>query len=139
MRDKDSSDRETNLKRTQPVHTSFPAASEPGGPVRWISWWETQRFVLLPECRPSYDIGSADVAAWAARNCGCRPTQKEAFMTNTAMSAPFVESDFRVGRVLGRTATILSQHFVIFFLVAVVAAAPTVLLIQRNVDAMTSG
>jgi len=55
------------------------------------------------------------------------------------MSAPFAESDFRVGRVLGRTATILSQHFVIFFLVAVVAAAPTVLLIQRNIDAMTSG
>jgi hypothetical protein len=60
-------------------------------------------------------------------------------MTHTTMSAPFAESDFRVGRVLGRTATILSQHFVIFFLVAVVAAAPTVLLIQRNVDAMTAG
>jgi hypothetical protein len=60
-------------------------------------------------------------------------------MTNTAMSAPFAESDFRVGRVLGRTGTILSQHFVIFFLVAVVAAAPPVLLIQRNVDAMVGG
>jgi hypothetical protein len=60
-------------------------------------------------------------------------------MTHTTMSAPFAESDFRVGRVLGRTGTIFSQHFVIFFLVAVVAALPTVLLIQRNVDAMTAG
>jgi hypothetical protein len=60
-------------------------------------------------------------------------------MTNTTMSARFAESDFRVGRVLGRAATILSQHFVIFFLVAVVAAAPTVLLIQRNVDVMVGG
>jgi hypothetical protein len=57
-------------------------------------------------------------------------------MANTTMSASFAESDFRVGRVLGRTATILSQHFVIFFLVAVVAATPTVLLVQRNLEAI---
>jgi hypothetical protein len=60
-------------------------------------------------------------------------------MTNTTMSARFAESDFRIGSVLTRTATILSRHFVIFFLVAVVAAAPTVLLIQRNVDALAGG
>jgi hypothetical protein len=60
-------------------------------------------------------------------------------MTNTTMHARFAESDFRVGRVLSRTATIFSQHFVIFFLVAVVAAAPTVLLVQRNMDAMVGG
>jgi hypothetical protein len=55
------------------------------------------------------------------------------------MSARFAESDFRVGRVLGRAATILSQHFILFFLVGVVAAAPTVLLIQRNADAVAVG
>jgi len=55
------------------------------------------------------------------------------------MSARFAESDFRVGRVLSRAATILSQNFVIFFLVALVAAAPTVLLIQRSADSMVSG
>ena len=60
-------------------------------------------------------------------------------MTNTAMSASFAESDFRVGRVLGRAATIFSQHFILFFLVGVVAAAPTVLLIQRNADALAGG
>jgi hypothetical protein len=60
-------------------------------------------------------------------------------MTNTTMSASFAESDFRVGRVLGRAATILSQHFILFFLVGVVAAAPTVLLIQRNAEAMAGG
>ena len=59
-------------------------------------------------------------------------------MTNTTMSASFAESDFRVGRVLGRTATIFSQHFVIFFLVAVVAATPTVLLVQRNLEAIAA-
>src|SRR5437870_4129735 len=78
----------------------------------------------------------------AACNCGhqcfCRPTPKRPFMTNTTMSASFAESDFRVGRVLGRTATILSQHFVIFFLVAVVAATPTVLLVQRNLEAIAA-
>ena len=60
-------------------------------------------------------------------------------MTNTTMSARFAESDFRVGRVLGRAGTIFSQNFVIFFLVALVAAAPTVLLIQRNADVMVGG
>lgn len=60
-------------------------------------------------------------------------------MTNTAMSARFAESDFRVGRVLGRTATILSQNFLIFFLIAAVANLPTVLLVQRGTVAMASG
>lgn len=60
-------------------------------------------------------------------------------MTNTTMSARFAESDFRIGRVLGRTATIYSQHFLIFFVVALVASVPAVLLIQRNVDAMSAG
>ena len=46
-------------------------------------------------------------------------------MTKTAMAAPFVENDFRVGRVIGRTMTIYSQHFVIFFVVALVAARMT--------------
>jgi hypothetical protein len=60
-------------------------------------------------------------------------------MTNTAMSARFAESDFRVGRVLGRTATIYSRNFVIFFLIALVASTPGVLLIQRNVDTIAGG
>jgi hypothetical protein len=49
-------------------------------------------------------------------------------MTNTTMSARFAESDFRVGPVLSRSATILSQHFLIFFLIGVVANLPSVLL-----------
>jgi len=57
---------------------------------------------------------------------------------NTTMSAPFAESDFRVGRVIGRAATILSQHFVMFFLVAVVAAMPMVLLVQHNLEALAN-
>ena len=65
-------------------------------------------------------------------------TANTAGTPNTTMSAPFAESDFRVGRVIGRAATILSQHFVIFFPVAVVAAAPQVLLVQRSLEAMAS-
>jgi hypothetical protein len=49
-------------------------------------------------------------------------------MTNTAMSARFAESDFRVGSVLTRTAKILSQHFLIFFLIGLVANLPSLLL-----------
>jgi len=49
-------------------------------------------------------------------------------MTNTTMSARFAESDFRVGAVLTRSAKILSQNFLIFFLIAVVANLPSVLL-----------
>jgi len=60
-------------------------------------------------------------------------------MTNTAIPAQFAESDFRVGRVLSRTATILSQHFLIFFVVAVVANVPAVVLTQRGTAAMQSG
>src|SRR5262245_19060790 len=111
---------------------------------------EAQTFALLPECRPSYDVGYPDVAAWPRAIAATSPSvdqSKRSFMTNTAntagtpnttMSAPFAESDFRVGRVIGRAATMLSQHFVIFFPVAVVAAAPQVLLVQRSLEAMAS-
>src|SRR5262245_62318415 len=111
---------------------------------------EAQTFALLPECRPSYDVGYPDVAAWPRAIAATSPSvdqSKRSFMTNTAntastpnttMSAPFAESDFRVGRVIGRAATILSQHFVIFFPVGVVAAAPMVLLVQRNLEAMAN-
>jgi uncharacterized membrane protein len=51
-------------------------------------------------------------------------------MTNTTMSARFAESDFRIGPVITRTARILSQHFLIFFLIGVVANLPSVLLGQ---------
>jgi len=44
------------------------------------------------------------------------------------MSARFAESDFRVGSVLTRTAKILSQHFLIFFLIGVVANLPSLLI-----------
>jgi hypothetical protein len=46
------------------------------------------------------------------------------------MSARFAESDFRIGPVITRTARILSQHFLIFFLIGVVANLPSVLLGQ---------
>jgi hypothetical protein len=48
-------------------------------------------------------------------------------MTNATMTARFAEGDFRVGRVISRSATILSQNFLTFFVVALVANLPTVL------------
>lgn len=59
-------------------------------------------------------------------------------MTNTAMSARFAESDFRIGPVLTRSGTILSQHFLIFFLIGVVANLPSVLLGQGGEALATS-
>jgi uncharacterized membrane protein len=59
-------------------------------------------------------------------------------MTNTAMSARFAESDFRIGPVLTRSATILSQHFLIFFLIGVVANLPSVILGQGGESVATN-
>jgi hypothetical protein len=53
-------------------------------------------------------------------------------MTNTTMSARFAESDFRIGPVLTRTATVLSQHFLIFFGIGVIANVPSVLIGQSS-------
>jgi hypothetical protein len=59
-------------------------------------------------------------------------------MTNTTMSARFAESDFRVGPVITRSATILSQHFLIFFLIGVVANLPS-LVVGLNGQSFTPG
>jgi hypothetical protein len=48
-------------------------------------------------------------------------------MTNT-MSAPFAESDFRVGRVISRSLSILSSHFVPLFIIAAAAYVPAFLI-----------
>jgi hypothetical protein len=53
-------------------------------------------------------------------------------MTNTAMHARFAESDFRIGPVLTRTATVLSQQFLIFFGIGVIANVPSVLIGQGS-------
>jgi uncharacterized membrane protein len=53
------------------------------------------------------------------------------------MSARFAESDFRIGPVITRSATILSRHFLIFFLIGVVANLPSVLLGQGG-ESITS-
>jgi hypothetical protein len=50
-------------------------------------------------------------------------------MTDT-MTTRFAESDFRVGRVLSQTTTVLSRHFPTFFAIAAVANLPTLLLFK---------
>src|SRR5262249_27185088 len=50
-------------------------------------------------------------------------------MTHTSVAAAhFAEGDFRVGGVISRAASLLSRHFVTFFIVAVIAYLPILLL-----------
>jgi hypothetical protein len=51
-------------------------------------------------------------------------------MTYTSMPTRFAESDFRVGRVLSETGSVLSRHFLTFFSVAAVANLPAMLLFK---------
>jgi len=45
-------------------------------------------------------------------------------MTNAATSAPFAEGDFRVGRVINQSVSVLSRNFPALFLIGVVAYLP---------------
>jgi hypothetical protein len=45
-------------------------------------------------------------------------------MTNTARSAPFAEGNFRVGRVINQSASILSRNFPVLFLIGAIAYLP---------------
>jgi hypothetical protein len=54
----------------------------------------------------------------------------EGAMANVSAAAPGMPGEFRVGQVLNRSFNLLSRNFLIFFLVAAVAAAPNVLINQ---------
>jgi hypothetical protein len=56
-------------------------------------------------------------------------------MTDTALSARFAEGDFRVGRILSRTSSVLSRNFLPFFIVTAIANLPGALLIKVSTDA----
>lgn len=63
-------------------------------------------------------------------------------MANTYAAAPAAPGEFRVGQVLNRSFNLLSRNFLIFFVVATVAALPNVLINQstgRNVSGATAG
>jgi MFS family permease len=49
-------------------------------------------------------------------------------MTDASLPARFAQGDFRVGRVLNRTTSVLSRNFLPFFVVTAVAQLPTILL-----------
>jgi MFS family permease len=51
-------------------------------------------------------------------------------MTEASLPARFAEGDFRVGRVLNRTASVLSRNFLPFFVVTTIAQLPAQLLSQ---------
>jgi hypothetical protein len=52
--------------------------------------------------------------------------------------APVAEGEFRIGRVFSRTLTLLSRNFPIYFVVAALAALPTVLLENSGSDKETA-
>jgi hypothetical protein len=61
-------------------------------------------------------------------------------MTDASLTARFTESEFRVGRVLNRTSSVLSRNFLIFFVVTAVAHLPALLFFKStNIDANASG
>jgi hypothetical protein len=49
-------------------------------------------------------------------------------MTDTSIAAHFATNDFRVGSVVTRSGAVLSRHFLTFFIVAVIAYSPTLLI-----------
>jgi hypothetical protein len=60
-------------------------------------------------------------------------------MTDAAApAAPFAENDFRVGRILNRTTSVLSRNFLMFFLVSAVAQLPTLLFVKVTSSAETA-
>ncbi len=55
-------------------------------------------------------------------------------MTDTSLSARFAEGDFRVGRVLNRTSSVLSRNFLPFFIVTAIANLPGALIVKVSAD-----
>jgi hypothetical protein len=60
------------------------------------------------------------------------------FMTDTSEPTRFAAGDFRVGRVLDRTFSVLSRNFLAFFVATAIAGLPTVLL-SRSMDVFETG
>jgi hypothetical protein len=52
-----------------------------------------------------------------------------------ASTPRFIENDFSIGRVFGRTSSVLSRNLLIFFVVTVVANLPGTLLLKNAADA----
>jgi hypothetical protein len=48
-------------------------------------------------------------------------------MANISAAAPAAPGEFRIGEVFSKTATLLSRHFLVFFVVALVAGVPRLL------------
>jgi hypothetical protein len=59
-------------------------------------------------------------------------------MTDASLTARFTESEFRVGRVLNRTSSVLSRNFLIFFVVTAVAHLPALLFFKSTTMSATA-
>jgi len=58
-------------------------------------------------------------------------------MTDASMAARFAESDFRVGRVINRSISVLLRNWLPFFIVAVIAYVPLILIERAQLMAQT--
>ncbi len=54
-------------------------------------------------------------------------------MANISAAVPTTSGEFRIGQVFSQTSAVLSRHFLMFFVVMIVAALPRVLLTQTAV------
>jgi uncharacterized membrane protein len=55
-------------------------------------------------------------------------------MANVSAAAPAAPGDFRIGQVFSQSAAVLSRHFLLFFVVALVAGLPRVLIETSSAD-----
>jgi hypothetical protein len=55
-------------------------------------------------------------------------------MTDASLANVVAENDFRVGRVLNRTAAVLGRHFPIYFIIIVVASLPSIVLVKGDLS-----
>src|SRR5262249_60085984 len=78
-------------------------------------------------------LGSKELAQ-ERRVCDCGRAaplllnSKRPFMTNSAVSAALAEGDFRVGRVLNQSASVLQRNLLPLFLIGAIAYLPVQLL-----------
>src|SRR5262245_16837215 len=64
-----------------------------------------------------------------------RPKIVGRLMTDTSLTARFAEGDFRVGRIINRTSSVLSRNFLPFFIVTAIANLPGAVLVKYATDA----
>jgi hypothetical protein len=64
-------------------------------------------------------------------------TSQASYASQASAGAAFAQGDFRVGAVISRSLSVLSRHFLTFFIVTLIAFSPVILLRQVSETAAT--